>query len=310
MIGFDSRLNLHYIRPMDIHIGIVAYRPDTKALLALIALLGDHPIWLFLNSPLDSETFNRLPVNARVLSLGGENVGLGAAYNHIITEAKAAGAKKLLLLDQDSEPPTDMAIRLSGTFDLLVAWQEQPAVVGPLPIAVADDQHKPPREFHARHVARYDSVWCAEFVISSGSLIDLTVCQSIGGFREDFFIDAIDIEWCFRAQSQGYTCWIDEAVCMPHRLGEGVIRVPGVGWRLAKQSPGRLYTYVRNQIAMLRLPHVPRSWRLRIVPYILVQGAIYLIVTHGSRWRVARALMAGWSDGARTRLGPGRRNDF
>ena len=40
-----------------------------------------------------------------VLSDGGDNIGIAEALNRIAQAARAAGARGLLLLDQDAEPP-------------------------------------------------------------------------------------------------------------------------------------------------------------------------------------------------------------
>jgi len=294
----------------DIHIGIVAYHPDLASLADLIAFgtQDGHRVWLFINSPLGRSDLSALK-DATVLNRG-QNHGLGTAYNCIAEAASYDRAKTLLLLDQDSIPPPGMAKQLRQTFAMLRSFDERPAVVGAHAISTNLEQHKPPRIFHNKAVSRHASAWPAEFVISSGSLIDLAAYREIGPFREDFFIDAIDLEWCFRAQSVGYTCWIDDAVEMPHQLGQGVIRLPILDMRLARQEPSRLYTYARNQMAMLRLQHVPWRWKRRIIPYLMLQSVVYIAASAGKRRNVLRAFKAGISDGLHLRLGPGQRESF
>ena len=293
---------------MAIHVGIAVYQPDCAALIRLVQSQADYPVWLFLNSPLTPEARSRLPSSTRILN-DGQNLGLGTAYNRIADAARQEDATMLLLLDQDATASPDMATRLNETYAMLHWELERPAVVGALPIA-PNEAHKPPRVFRDRMVQTHGTAWPTEFVISSGSLFDLTILYRVGDFREDFFIDAIDIEWCFRAQSLGYTCWIDSAILMPHRLGQGIIQVPVLNMRLAKQVPSRLYTYVRNQTAMLRLSHVPSHWKLRILPYMLAQSVIYTAVSQGQRRTVLRALWSGFVDGVRLRMGPGRRDSL
>ena len=120
-----------------------------------------------------------------------------------------------------------------------------------------------------------------EFAISSGSLVDVAAARAIGPFRSDFFIDAIDLEWCMRANHLGFSVWVADRVFMDHRLGRGVIAIPGL--RLADQPPRRLYTFVRNQLAMLRLPHVPRLHKLKTVASLPARLAIYLVRNRFSR---------------------------
>jgi rhamnosyltransferase len=293
-------------------VGVIAYNPDLNVLASLLTVIsqGGNKIWLFLNSPMSPDEKARLsaaaPSGLQFLN-DGENLGLGVAYNRIAETARAAGAQLLMILDQDSSPPLGMVAQLRNTYELLRARGERPAVIGPLAVSADHEQFKPPRIFRHRTVRQWGSAWPATFVISSGSLLDLDALPEVGAFREDFFIDAIDIEWCFRAWSRGYTCWIDNSVLMPHRLGQGTIRIPFLGMHLARQPPSRLYTYVRNQTAMLRLSHIRLSWRLRIVPYLVFQGMVYFAACRGARWRTAYAFTSGLADGLWLRLGDARR---
>ena len=139
-------------------------------------------------------------------------------------------------------------------------------------------------------------------MISSGSLIPIDALAAIGDFRSDYFIDAIDIEWCLRADAAGYSIWVDPAVPMPHQLGRGVIRLP-LGLLLTDQPARRLYTYVRNQLAMLRLSHVPLSHKAKFVVSLPVRLTVHLVHHRFSRDCVV-ALLNGLTDGVCNRLGP------
>jgi len=293
--------------------GIVVYHPDPGILTALVQQISPETgfIWLFQNAPIDealkSDLREASTVGVEFLN-DGTNFGLGVAYNAIAAAARDAGSDMLMLFDQDTSPVRGTISRLKHGYAELLCRGESPALIGPLPVS-ADKQHlKPPRQFSNRSAPSGGTLWPTEFAISSGSLISLPVFEKIGAFREDFFIDAIDIEWCFRAWNRGFSCWIDSTTIMPHRLGQGTIRVPILGMLLARQPPARFYTYVRNQIAMVRECSVPRYWRLRIIPYLLLQGVVYWIASGGQRHRVLRALCWGLVDGLTLRLGPGRRN--
>jgi rhamnosyltransferase len=140
------------------------------------------------------------------------------------------------------------------------------------------------------------------FLISSGSLIDLAAFAEIGPFREDFFIDGIDIELCFRARARGFRTIMAMDEEMPHRLGQGTIRVPLLNLRFVDNTPARLLTYARNQVAMMRLPHVPGWWKRHAAAVI----AAHLIcgVVRGFRGREIAAILRGIGAGLRQRLGP------
>jgi rhamnosyltransferase len=156
----------------------------------------------------------------------------------------------------------------------------------------------------------YGATWAADYIISSGSLINLEALQETGPFREDFFIDAIDVEWCFRAWNRGFSCWIDNTVTMPHRFGIDRLHVPFCRLSLVRQPPPRLYTYVRNRIVMIRESGASSWWRWLSVAYLMLQGIAYWAAYAGERRRVLRAFAMGISDGLRRRLGPGRRGEI
>lgn len=284
---------------------IVVYRPEPELLLALIrAIAGDvERVLLYLNGPLPAAFRAECEAAAsstRVEWLGdGANVGLGRAYNEAARAAIDAHCDFLLLFDDDSTPRPGMPGRLAAAFDRA---GDRVALVGPrphtvdtaggykLPPAIPNPAPLPP---DLRDLA---------FLISSGSLIDLAAFAEIGDFREDFFIDGIDIEWCFRARARGFRTVMAMHEEMPHRLGRGIIRVPFLDIHFVDNTPARLLTYARNQAAMMRLPHVPGWWKLRAAAAIAVH--LVFSILRGFRCREVAAILRGVNAGLRHRLGP------
>src|SRR5829696_1350662 len=188
--------------------GIVAFYPDPARVLRLIASIADDVsrIVLFANSPLEAAIKNGLSTAAAQTSVTliapGENVGLGSAYNRIVELARLEGAEFVLLFDQDSTPSEGMVRRLEHLADELKSRGEKPAVVGPRPTKTNGEPFKVPRR---RSSAEGLPGLAVDFAISSGSLIALRATAEVGPFNEEFFIDAIDIEWCSRAWSAGWS---------------------------------------------------------------------------------------------------------
>lgn len=286
--------------------GIVIYRPQFEALQQLVSSLADDvtTVAIYANSPISGEEQQVLQAAAGTAELvvlrPGLNRGLGAAYNALRQLAEACHSEFLFLLDQDSRPRAGLVGALATTYRDLASRGERVAVVGPQPVDVEGEAMRLSAA-QARPRDKSDPVR-TRFVISSGSLIPLDALASIGDFRSDYFIDAIDIEWCLRAGAAGYSIWVDPAVSMPHQLGRGVIRLP-LGLLLTDQPARRLYTYVRNQLAMLRLPHVPMQHKAKFVISLPVRLAVHLVHHRFSRDCVT-ALANGLVDGARNRLGP------
>jgi rhamnosyltransferase len=284
---------------------IVVYRPERELLLGLVgAIAADvERIFLFLNCRPDPQLLAECEAAARptpVLCLGdGSNVGLGRAYNEAAQAAWEAGCDLILLFDEDSTPLPGMPARLADAFDRA---GDHVALVGPRPrtLDIAGGYKLPPS---ARNPAPLPpDLRDLAFLISSGSLIDLAAFAEIGPFREDFFIDGIDLEWCFRARARGFRTIMAMDEEMPHRLGRGIIRVPLLNVHFVDNAPARLLTYARNQAAMMRLPHVPLWWKARAAATI----AIHLVfsILRGFRGREVVAILRGIHAGFHHRLGP------
>ncbi|MCJ2126585.1 glycosyltransferase family 2 protein [Methylobacterium sp. J-077] len=255
----------------------------------------------------DAEAARLVRAGVTLLS-AGRNVGIAEALNRIAAAARAAGANTLLLLDQDAEPPAGLAAALLAALTRLRAAAIPAAVVGPAPAPAAG--HKapayPPRPGAAACGALLPACGAlapVQFLATSGSLIDLDALARIGPFRADFFIDGVELEWCFRAWSLGYGCYLARDVAIPHRVGGGVIR--GFGIAMPRQPLFRMATYLRNAVYAWRLPHVPLRWKLAQAAYLPLQAGLYWA---DSGWRpaVLLRLLGAARDGALGRLGPPR----
>jgi rhamnosyltransferase len=284
--------------------GVVTFHPQRTTLLASVARIAPDvsAVIVYANSPIEPDLERALRSEAGVTPLQivspGDNLGLGVAYNEFARIAAQLDADYVLLLDQDSTPAPGMVPKLEGLFGDLRATGERPAAVGPQPVTAEGQPFKVPRTGQANSAL---AATPAEFIISSGSLISTEALREVGGFREDFFIDAIDLEWCFRARHRRWSIWIANDVTMTHELGRGVISIP-FGLRLTDQPPGRLYTYLRNQLAMLRLRHVPGRRKALMLGYLPFQCLVYSVRSRFSR-PILKAIVAGFGHGLTNKLG-------
>jgi rhamnosyltransferase len=285
--------------------GIVLYQPTVPQVLKLARRLDGElaRIAFFLNSPLEKKTIKSIEqncVNCQVIFINesGNNLGLGVAYNELVRDASKAGMDELILFDQDSMPAVCLVKSLSRINTLLRLKCENPIIVGPQPINYQNKRLRSGKALRTFLDLRVSSV---PFVISSGSLIDLKKALAVGPFRDDFFIDGIDIEWCYRAKEKGFTIWRSHEVLMKHELGAGTINLFGL--TLTKQPEKRIYTFFRNQISMLKLSHIPFTYKLRILLGFPVRVIIYAIHSRFSKGML-KAMLQGFLDGYQQRLGP------
>jgi rhamnosyltransferase len=255
------------------HAIVVTFNPERDVLMREFALLVPQvdKIWL-----VDNASGQSLAAWVSCLGWAGKlelvqmpaNLGLGAAQNAGIQLARAAGATHVLILDQDSEPMPDMVDRLLAASDRLQTEGVRVAAVAPV---YADSATGPASgfvrlgwlDFKKQTVLPGQDVVEADFVISSGSLIPVSVLDAIGPMDESLFIDHVDTEWCLRAQSKGYKLFGVPGARMVHTLGDRRTRIWFLRWRnVPYHSPFRYYYILRNSLLMQRRPYMPLKWRV------------------------------------------------
>jgi rhamnosyltransferase len=195
-----------------------------------------------------------------------ENHGLAAAQNRAIRWASEQGYSHFLLLDQDSVAGRDMVRWLRRAFLELEQRGECVAAVGPCHVDARTGAGKHFVRFGKYGIIRED---CAkrwpyvptDFLISSGMLVSRKSFDAIGTLDETLFIDNVDLEWCFRARSNGFRLYGVCGVHMEHRLGDAVMQLWLGRWVTTyRHSPLRQYYMMRNRLTLYRRPHSPPSW--------------------------------------------------
>jgi rhamnosyltransferase len=193
------------------------------------------------------------------------NLGVATALNQGFRWAIEQGYDCLLALDQDSNPETGMIPVMLEVFSKY-SLDDQLAVVAPV-------IYDPTVSFQSRFLRPkgkflFERVSCQRkvlknitYAITSGSLFDLAAYQEIGPFRDDFFIDYVDTEYCLRARKLGYRIIVACEAHLNHRQGERERRkLLGHDLYPTFHSPLRWYYISRNRIPMLhryalRFPH-------------------------------------------------------
>ena len=217
--------------------GIVAFRPAPEHLLGLARAASaetEHVI-VFANGVLAA------PLAAALRQAGAElieaecNLGVAEALNVIAQAARLRDARRVMLLDEDATWAAGALAQLSDMLDALQAAGESAAVIGPR-IVAPSSAYIAPRYFSAGDKA-HEGARAVRYIITSGSLVCLEAFRNIGPFRSDFFIDMVDVEWCFRARSKGYSCWCADDLTVEHSVGQGEVRALGMRAAWVDKNP-------------------------------------------------------------------------
>lgn len=270
------------IAPAGIAAIIVSYYPDLHVFEVLLDTLRpqvqnvvvvDNGSDDFLRRWLDEREYSN-----EVLIPLGDNLGVAFAQNAGIDWARRNGNTHVILLDQDSIPASDMVLHLMSGMCKLTKLGFKVATVGP---RYLDARNIKRPSFTTVTGLKVEKTFCrssVEFVesdtiISSGSLIFLSTLAQIGGPLNELFIDQVDMEWCFRARSYGFSIFgICDAV-LHHSLGEAPKKL---FWRkYIHQSPLRHYYIFRNAVWLLFKNYVPVGWKILFIRSIIIRLLVY-----------------------------------
>jgi rhamnosyltransferase len=282
---------------------IVTYRPDGDIRARIEHTAAELGRVIVVDNGSDPDTVRTLrSLAARpgvVLILNEANRGVATALNQGVTRARDDGFRWALLLDHDS------VVRAGIRETLLRACDAHPhperiALVGSNYVETANGVPL----IDSRTV---NAPWVESLVaITAGSLLSLPAFTEVGAFREDFFIDDVDTEYCLRLRSRGYLVIIATEVTMEHTIG-AAHREHRFLWRTVRPlnySPLRWYYIVRNSLVVAReYRHVAPGWA---GPHVRahLKWALKAVVFEESRAAKLREILLGAWHGLRGRLGP------
>lgn len=231
------------------------------------------------------------------LILNESNLGVATALNQGAEYARDRSFRWALTLDQDSVAEPYLVEALHKAYNSYPA-RERVAVVGSnyfderrRKILVADSRGEPP--FLEQTT-----------VITSGTLLSLDAYERVGPFRDDFFIDHVDDEYCLRARSKGYKVILCRKPVIRHSIGGAIgKRIIGRTVWSSNHSTVRRYYMARNFTVLARqyLLSEP-AWILQTFVRHLGFVALMLFL-EDQRAKKLRGIFKGLGDGSRGRMG-------
>jgi len=285
----------------NIHAIVVTYCSDTDLLVEQFNCLLSQVnkiVWVDNASPRELRNIKDKWPSERLNTIWlDQNQGIGAAQNRGIERALADGATHILLMDDDSLPAPDMVS------SLMFSIQSRPdaAAIGACHTDTRRNLERTPfsrvEGWRLRWLMCNDSenkVWEIDHVIASGCLIPVSALNDVGPMREDFFIDWVDTEWCFRAKGMGFKIYGDCSALMRHNLGDSVINI--LGLEIPRHQPWRHYYQSRNFILMCKSGSVARRIKLNMAFRQFKRFLVFSILVPG-RWRYFSMWVRGVTDG-------------
>lgn len=186
---------------------VVWYNPDDKMILNIETYINEvEKLYIVDNSDNSNiEKIKLLKENKKIEYIYyGENKGIAYALNIGLKKGLENEAKYLLTMDQDSYFEENY---LERYLNLIEKDIDKAAIYG-----ISALYEKKEKEFETEFMNE-------DMLMSSGMMIDLSKIKDIGFFKEEFFIDEVDLEFCYRAIKKGYKVKKAKNIFLNHKLG-------------------------------------------------------------------------------------------
>lgn len=222
--------------------------------------------------------------------------GLAGAYNRGAEVLLALQCDVIFLMDQDSEIEPSFFIRMMdacaslGTDTFLMGPKIYEINLKKCMAVFQPGKYLPKRLFIDDQTEGLFPSLC---IISSGSAISAAAYRKLGAFREDYFIEYIDIEYSLRAVSQNVPVYMNAGVTMRQTTGQ--IERHGKGFT-TNHLAWRRYYGARNAVHCLYTHRA--TWGLHWISAVLaLHQAICVLRYEPEKLRKMTAILCGYVDG-------------
>lgn len=257
---------------------IVTYNPELEILIQNIKELSKNidRVIICNNSPNVSLAYLENFFDTLKVFDFYENLGIAKAQNIGMQYAFNNKAEFVIQFDQDSIVSINMIKLLCESFLNLKNKRVNVGVIGPIPF----NKDECIKKINISKI-RYKN---ENKIISSGMLIPKEVYLKNGGMKEEWFIDLVDYEFCWRLKKNKYKIIIDTGVSLPHRFGEGNIKLLKL-YTIRKVKPFRLYYEFRNGLYYLKTSYIPFLEKIKCLIRLIMLIPISLIFFDDRRER-------------------------
>jgi len=219
-----------------------------------------------------------------------ENVGIGTALNEAVRYAMVNDFTHLLTMDQDSYFIDDHCKKYIDT----IIQTNQRAIIGPNYLLNNQISFKVQDSFINTYAP-----------MTSGSVFPINVFEQIGLFREDFFIDHIDAEFCLRAKQNSYPIFTLPSVILVHTIGYQKKKHKFL-WKTFypnEYSPIRSYYIIRNGLITQKLyPESKADWK-GFLFYWAYKRIFFILCYEDNKYKKIKGIILGYLHGKMGKTG-------
>ena len=218
---------------------VILYNPEEKVIDNIGSYLSElDNLFVFDNSETPNTTIvEKIKLLPRVEYISFcDNKGISFALNTVLK--LATHYQFLLTMDQDSKFYPGMMKRYKGILKEKYGNNTSVAMFSVF--------------FEGMKMESTEDCY-VERAITSGSVIDVRIAESLGGFDENLFIDEVDNEFCYRAQLHGYRVLCLPQIHIQHHLGSPIPgNLFGIKFKGLNHNKIRKYYITRNNIYVMK----------------------------------------------------------
>lgn len=269
---------------------VILYYPDEEVKQNILSYLTHlDKLILWENTPLPDRKdllFDPLTEQKIIRRDQGKNVGMGVPLNSAVRYGWENGYTHLLTMDQDSCFETGMFRTFLQSICLLEEGNRASFSANTHPYEASQPESEE-----------------IDICITSGTIYKLSVFEEVGLFREDFFIDGIDTEFCFRLRKYGKKAIRVNTVYMHHVLGKVTVTPFLWGKLISPNYPARrTYYLVRNTLYLRYLyPGYPQA--KGTFKAILFWRPLTILLVEPDKYRKFKAIFLGLFHAFRRKTG-------
>lgn len=184
---------------------VVLYQPTDEDIKNMDSYLEDIDI-LYVMDNSKEENEERLPKNKKIKYIfNNENLGIATPLNRAAELARKDGYSYLLTMDQDTHFKEGVVKEI----------KKRIVKIDDSKIGIFTPWHKTKlKKEKAKEKIDYPLD-----VMTSGNFVNLDIHKKIGGFRDDLFIDGVDIEYCLNLAKNSYKVMRFNDLEIDHNLG-------------------------------------------------------------------------------------------
>jgi rhamnosyltransferase len=228
-----------------------------------------------------------------------ENMGIAKALNQGVDFANMEGFKWVITFDQDTRVSNDFLHIISETYNLYPKKNNIGAIG--LNAINANGEIRNLNSTNKFFKKR-------DYLITSGCLICVNSFYTIGGFREDFFIDNVDIEYSLRLKRAGKVSLLTQKIGMFHNVGypKGK-KIFWIKLSSTNHNIERRYYMARNHIILSCEYFTENIYFVAKLNYFFFLSIVKMIIIDDTKKQKLKSSMRGILDGVRYLLSHGIR---